>query len=353
MRERLSGFVPRLRGPGKAFVTLALPAWFEIGSLIVLIGILALDLVVAYKHARVPSARECAVWVAIYVTAALAFALAILLIGDAEHAGEFVAGWLTEYSLSIDNLFVFVLIMARFAVPAASQQRVLMVGILIALVLRAVFIVLGAQLIANFSWVFYLFGAFLFFTAVQQVRGSGGEQPSGDNALTRFARRHLRLSSEFDGARMRTSVDGRRAFTPMVLVILALGSADLLFALDSIPAIYGITESPFIVFAANLFALMGLRQLYFLLGHLLNRLAYLKYAIAAILAFIGVKLVLHAMHENELPFVNGGQPLTWAPQIGTMTSLVVIIAVMTVAVVASVIRLRRDAVGSGKVQDAA
>ena len=319
---------------------LALPAWFEIASLVVLLLILAFDLLIVFRRPHIPSPVESALWVTFYVALALVFALLMLLVGDAEHAGQFLAGWLTEYSLSIDNLFVFVIIMARFAVPRTYQQEVLMVGILLALVLRGIFIVLGASLIATFSWIFYIFGVFLLYTAVSQAFGNHEEEGGPDSWFVRFMRTHLRVSGQYEGFRLRTTVAGRRMFTPLIIVFLALGTTDLLFALDSIPAIFGITTSPFIVFAANVFALMGLRQLYFLLGHLLEKLAYLKYGIAFILAFIGVKLVFHAMHENEVPWINGGRPIAWAPEISTWTSLVVILAAMVVATIASLVKLR-------------
>lgn len=319
---------------------LALPFWFEAGSLIILVLILVADLLIVLKRPHVPSALECALWVGFYVLLALIFAGCILLLGDGEHAGQFLAGWLTEYSLSIDNLFVFVLIMARFAVPRKLQQEALMVGIIIALVLRGIFILLGAQLIENFSWIFYIFGAFLLFTAVQQTLGNHDDDSNQDSRFIRFARRHLRLSTEFDGSKLRTTLDGRRVFTPMLMVFLAIGSTDLLFALDSIPAIFGITTSPFLVFTANIFALMGLRQLYFLLGHLLKKLEYLKYGIGVILAFIGVKLVFHALHENQVIFINGGNPVEWAPEINTWTSLAVIVGAMAIATIASLVKMR-------------
>jgi tellurite resistance protein TerC len=318
---------------------LALPVWFEIGSMVVLLLILAADLLLVIRRPHVPTLRECAVWVGFYVGLALVFAVLMLVIGDGEHASQFIAGWLTEYSLSVDNLFVFVIIMARFAVPAKLQQEVLMIGIVIALVLRGIFIVLCAQLIENFSWIFYLFGAFLLFTAYRQVFGGEPEEEgTKDNFVIRMIRRRVRLTNTFEGSKLRTVVDGRRMFTPMLIVFLAIGSTDLIFALDSIPAIFGITQSPFIVFTANIFALMGLRQLYFLLGGLLTRLHYLKHGVAVILAFIGVKLVLHAMHVNELPFVNGGQSIEWAPEIDTVTSLFVILGTMALATIASLIR---------------
>ena len=320
----------------------ALPLWFEIGSLVVLTLILAADLLIVFKRPHVPSMREASLWVVFYVGLALVFALLMLILGDAEQAGQFLAGWLTEYSLSIDNLFVFVIIMARFSVPRKYQQEVLIVGIIIALVLRGIFILLGAQLIENFSWIFYIFGAFLLYTAVHQAVAKEPDADEAENGLIRYLRRHMNISSTFDGSKLRTLVDGKKVFTPMLIVLLAIGTTDLVFALDSIPAIFGITTSPFIVFTANVFALMGLRQLYFLLGGLLERLEYLKYGIAFILFFIGVKLVFHALHNNEVFFINGGEGVAWAPEIDTWTSLGVIVVAMAVATVASLIKARRD-----------
>ena len=324
-------------------MTVALPLWFEIGSLVVLTLILVADLLIVFKRPHVPSIREASLWVAFYVTLALIFALLMLIFAGGEYAGQFLAGWITEYSLSIDNLFVFVIIMARFSVPRKYQQEVLMVGIIIALVLRGIFILLGAQLIENFSWIFYIFGAFLLYTAVHQVLSKEPEDDGTESGLIRYLRRHMNISSAFDGAKVRTVIDGKKFFTPMLIVFIAIGTTDLIFALDSIPAIFGITTSPFIVFTANIFALMGLRQLYFLLGGLLERLEYLKYGIAFILFFIGVKLVFHALHENEVPFINGGQGVAWAPDIGTWTSLAVILASMAVATIASLIKASHDA----------
>jgi tellurite resistance protein TerC len=321
---------------------LALPLWFEITSIVVLCLILAADLLLALRRPHVPKPVEAGVWIAFYSALAVLFALLLFWMGDSEHAGQFLAGWLTEYSLSIDNLFVFIVIMGRFAVPVRYQQEALMVGILIALVLRGVFIVIGAGLIENFSWIFYVFGAFLIYTAYTQAFGHPEAEGGKDTGFVRFARKHLRVRDEYNGAKLRVTVDGKRFFTPMILVFLALGTTDLLFALDSIPAIFGITTSPFLVFAANIFALMGLRQLYFLLGHLVERLEYLKYGIAAILLFIGVKLALHAMHQNEVPFINGGHPVEWAPEIGTWASLGFIALAMLVATMASLTKLWVD-----------
>ncbi|MCU1577083.1 MAG: tellurium resistance protein TerC [Leifsonia sp.] len=317
-----------------------LPLTFELVSLVVLVLVLVADLLIVFKRPHIPSARESTLWVSFYIALALLFALLMFVFGGAEHAGQFLAGWLTEYSLSIDNLFVFVVIMARFAVPRKYQQEVLMIGIVIALVFRGVFIVLGAQLIASFGWIFYLFGAFLLYTAVHQALSKQDAEGEEDNSIIRLLRHRLRISTEYEGFKLRTMVEGRRMLTPLVIVLIALGTTDLLFALDSIPAIFGITTSPFIVFTANIFALMGLRQLYFLLGHLLERLAYLKYGIALILGFIGVKLVFHAMHTNEVPFLNGGHPIEWAPEIDTWTSLAVIVATMVIATIASLVKMR-------------
>ena len=323
-------------------VELQLPLWFEATSIVVLILIVIADLILAYKRPHIPSTRESALWVGFYVLLALIFAVLMFFFAGADHAGQFIAGWLTEYSLSIDNLFVFVIIMARFSVPRKYQQEVLMVGIIIALVLRAIFIILGAQLIEHFSWIFYIFGAFLLYTAIRQAFENSDDMEEKESGLIRLLRKRVPITDEFDGSKLRTVVDGKKVLTPMIIVFLAIGSTDLIFALDSIPAIFGITQSAFIVFTANVFALMGLRQLYFLLGDLIDKLVYLKYGIAFILAFIGVKLVAHALHENELPFINGGKGIEWAPEISTLMSLGVIVVSMAVAVAASLIKIRLD-----------
>ncbi len=322
-------------------MTTVLPLWFEIGSMVVLLTILVIDLLLILKRPHVPSMREASLWVGFYVLLALIFAGAMFLLGDQQHGVEFLAGWLTEYSLSIDNLFVFVMILASFKVPYAYQQRALMIGIVLALIFRGLFILAGAALIEQFVWIFYIFGAWLIWTAWGQVK-HGDDAQSEETLFVRLVKKVVPISDHYDGGKLRTTVDGTRMFTPFLLVLVSLGTTDLLFALDSIPAIFGITQSPFIVFTANVFALMGLRQLYFLLGGLLERLVYLKYGISAILAFIGVKLVLHALHENELPFINGGQPVP-VPEINTWLSLGFIVAAMTIATVASVVKVRRDA----------
>jgi tellurite resistance protein TerC len=321
---------------------LELPLAFEIGSYAVLILIIVADLVHAYRRPHIPTTKESGLWVAFYVGLALVFAVVMFFVGGAEHAGQFIAGWLTEYSLSIDNLFVFVIIMARFSVPRKYQQEVLMVGIILALIFRGIFIVAGAAIIEQFSAVFYLFGLFLIYTAFNQAFTNHDDEEETENKLIAFLRKRIAITDDYDGAKIRTVVDGKKIFTPILIVFIAIGTTDIVFALDSIPAIFGITQSPFIVFAANIFALMGLRQLYFLLGDLIDKLVYLKYGIAFILAFIGVKLFFHALHENELPFINGGEHVSWAPEINTWTSLAVIIASMAVATIASLLKIRRD-----------
>lgn len=320
-----------------------IPVRFEIGSFVVLSLILIADLLIVVKRPHVPSPKESGLWVAFYVTLALIFAGLMAAFVGPVAGGEFIAGWLTEYSLSIDNLFVFVIIMAQFAVPKKMQQEVLMVGIILALLLRGAFILVGAALIENLSWIFYIFGIFLLITAAQQAFSGREDDEARESTLIRFLRKRIAITEGFHGMKMRTVVDGRKLWTPLLIVFIAIGTTDLIFAIDSIPAIFGITQSPFIVFTANIFALMGLRQLYFLLGHLVDKLVYLKYGIAFILAFIGVKLTLHALHENELFFINGGEPVP-VPEIGTITSLVVIVIAMAVAVVASLVKMRRDGI---------
>ena len=321
---------------------LTIPLWFEIATYVGLALVLGFDIFWAYRRPHIPSTRESGMWIGFYVALALVFAALLFFFDGPEHAGQFVAGWLTEYSLSIDNLFVFLIMKGRFSVPRKYQQELLMAGIIIALVLHGVFIVVGAVIIEQFSAVFYLFGLFLIYTAWNQAFTGHEDEAETENKLIGFLRKRIAITERFDGAKLRTTVDGRRVFTPVLIVLIALGTTDLVFALDSIPAIFGITQEPFLVFTANVFALMGLRQLYFLLGDLVDRLVYLKYSIAFILAFIGVKLFFHALHENELPFINGGEHVEWAPEISTFVSLGVIVGAMAVAVIASMIKLRRD-----------
>ncbi|MET0994741.1 MAG: TerC family protein [Mycobacterium sp.] len=304
----------------------------------VTIAVLLFDVIVIGRRPHEPTMRECAIALSIYIGLAVLFAAWVWYFHGSQFGVEFIAGWLTEYSLSVDNLFIFLIIMASFNVPREYQQQALLVGIVLALIFRGIFIALGAVAINQFSWIFYIFGAFLVYTAVNLVRDTEHED-DGDNAVVRFARSHLSFCDKWDGLKLWIKEDGKRLMTPMFLVILALGSTDLLFALDSIPAIYGLTSEPYLVFTANVFALMGLRQLYFLLGNLLKRLVYLSQGLAFILFFIGVKLILHALHENELPFINGGEHVS-VPEIPTLLSLGVIVVTLVITTVASLMRTR-------------
>jgi tellurite resistance protein TerC len=323
---------------------LIVSAWVWIATLIALVAVLAVDLLIIGRRPHEPSMKESGGWVTLYVGLAILFGIGVWVTAGGKYAGEFYTGWLTEYSLSVDNLFVFVIIMARFAVPRQFQQKVLLIGIVLALVMRGLFIAAGAALIAQFSWVFYIFGAFLVYTAITLLKGGeNDEEDFKENILIRWAKRALPVSSSFgDGRMMTASSTGKRLFTPMLIVMIAIGTTDLLFALDSIPAIFGITKEPYLVFTANVFALMGLRQLYFLLGGLLERLVFLNYGLAAVLAFIGVKLFLEALHTNSLPFINGGDGVHWAPEIPIWLSLLVILGTLGLATVASLAKSSRD-----------
>ncbi|AZH82501.1 TerC family protein [Plantibacter sp. PA-3-X8] len=313
---------------------------------IITIGVTILFFVYEFfAHVRKPhepTIAESARWSIFYVSLALLFGVGIGLVSGWTYGGEYFAGYLTEKALSIDNLFVFLIVMAGFAVPKAYQQKVLMIGIIIALIMRGAFIAVGAALIENYSWIFYLMGALLLFLAYRQAFGSHESDPANGKVVG-FARRILPITDTYHGDRLSVRIDGKRFFTPMLLTIVAIGFVDLVFAVDSIPAIYGLTEQAYIVFTANAFALMGLRQLFFLIGGLLERLVYLAQGLAVILAFIGVKLVFHALHVNELPFINGGQHIDWIPDIPIWFSLLFIAATITVATVASLAKTRRDA----------
>jgi tellurite resistance protein TerC len=318
------------------------PTWVWTVTLGVLVVMLAVDLVIVGRRPHEPSMRESSLWVTFYVVLALIFGVGVWITAGPTYAGEFYAGWLTEYSLSVDNLFVFVIIMGNFAVPRQFQQKVLLIGIVLALVMRGGFIAAGAALISQFSWVFYIFGAFLLYTAINLARQSHGENEDEgftENILIRWSRRALPVATTFDSGTMTTrTADGRRMFTPMLIVMIAIGTTDLIFALDSIPAIFGITSEPYLVFTANVFALMGLMQLFFLLGGLLQRLVYLNLGLAVVLGFIGVKLVLEALHGNEVPFINGGEHVSWAPEVPIWLSLTIILGTLAVATVASLLR---------------
>ncbi|MEU3553006.1 TerC family protein [Streptomyces fragilis] len=280
------------------------------------------------------SVKEAGIWTAVWIGLACLFGLGLLVFAGGAPAGEFFAGFVTEKSLSVDNLFVFVLIMAKFAVPSHLQQRVLLIGVLIALVLRAVFIAAGAAIIASFSWVFYIFGAFLIYTAwklIQEARSGNSEEEYEENRLLKAAERRFGVADRYHGTKLFIRENGKRVMTPMMVVILAIGTTDVLFALDSIPAIFGLTQDPYIVFTANAFALMGLRQLYFLIGGLLEKLVHLSYGLSVILGFIGVKLVLHALHESGVH----------VPEISIPVSLGVICTVLVVTTITSLMANRK------------
>jgi tellurite resistance protein TerC len=302
------------------------------------IAVLVFDVVVIGRRPHEPTRRECAIALSIYVGLAVLFGLWVWFFHGGTYGVEFFAGWLTEYSLSVDNLFLFMLIMASFNVPKQYQQQALLVGIVLALVFRGIFIALGAVAIQQFSWVFYIFAGFLVYTAITLMRDTNRDD-GAENAVVRFARTHLGTTDKWDGLKLYLKEGSKRVMTPMFIVIVALGSTDIVFALDSIPAIYGLTNEPYLVFTANLFALMGLRQLYFLLGGLLRRLVYLSVGLAFILGFIGVKLFLHALHENKVPFINGGEHVD-VPEIPTLLSLGVIVVTLVITTVASLYKSR-------------
>jgi len=309
-------------------------AW--VVTLVAIVAVISLDFVIVARNPHEPSLREASGWVSFYVALALAFGVGLAAFAGGRSSGEFFAGWLTEYSLSIDNLFVFIIIMSRFAVPRQYQQKVLLVGVGLALAMRGIFIALGAEAISRFDWIFYVFGAFLIYTAWKLLR-SDEENEFEENRVLRTMRRVLPTTQDYQGAALTARVDGRRLVTPMLIVMIAIGTTDLLFALDSIPAIFGLTQEAYLVFTANAFALMGLRQLYFLIGGLLDRLVYLSYGLSVVLGFIGVKLILEALHH---------QGVGWAPEVPILVSLGVIVGTLGVTAVASLAKTSRDAKSS-------
>jgi tellurite resistance protein TerC len=321
-------------------VNVSLWGWgLTLGGLVALIFV---DLIVVDRgKPRTFTLRQAGAWVALYVTLAITFGLGMAVFAGGSPAGQFFAGYLTEYSLSIDNLFIFYVILGRFAVPKVHQHKVLLIGIAIALLLRGVFIAAGAAAISAFEWVFFIFGAFLIWTAFTLLRGHDdpNEEQFTENIMLRWSRRLLPSTEDYDGAKVVTRRNGRLLVTPLLIVMIAIGTTDLLFALDSIPAIFGLTKEPYIVFTSNAFALMGLRQLYFLLGGLVERLVYLDKGLSFILAFIGVKLVLEALHTYDV---------SWAPEIPIWLSLAVIVGTMAVTTAASLFHGRRSAKASAK-----
>lgn len=310
-------------------------------TFIVFIVFFVVDLFVIGRKPHVPSTRECVQHISFFVVAALIFGGLLWYFAGSKPAVEFYSGWLTEYSLSIDNLFVFVIIISNFAVPKKLQKYVLSVGITVALVLRGLFILVGAAIISRFTWVFFLFGAFLIYTAVKLVvGGEDDDEEYHENALIHMLRKVVKVTDTYDGEHLRTTIAGVRYWTPMLIVFLTIGTTDVMFAFDSIPAIFGLTKDPFIVFSSNVFALLGLQQLYFLLGALLDKLVYLPAGLSIVLGFIGVKLIMEALHGNSLPFINGGHPISQVPEIPTWLSLAVIILAIGGAAIASIIKMR-------------
>jgi tellurite resistance protein TerC len=311
-------------------------------TLVFVFGLFLVDFVHAKRNPHEVGMREAGMWTVVYITLAVIFGLTLnfwgpeqseqALASDGGWTLQYLAGYITEKSLSVDNLFVFVLIFSAFAVPKRYQQEVLMIGIVIALILRLIFILVGAAALAQFSWLFYFFGAFLIWSAVKLITNHGVEGDPADNKIVKTAERVIPTTSEYHGGKFFAKIDGRRVATPLFLVVIAIFVADLMFAMDSIPAIFGLTSEPYIVFTANAFALMGLRPMFFLLDGLLDRLVYLTYGLAVILGFIGVKLLLHALHESGFD----------VPEIGTFQSLVVIIGVLVITVLASLWKIRRD-----------
>jgi tellurite resistance protein TerC len=314
-------------------VDVSLTVWLL--TVAALCALVAADFFIGRKPHDV-SIKEAGTWTVVWVVLACLFGVGLFLYGGAKPTGEFFAGYVTEKSLSVDNLFVFVLIMGKFAVPSQYQQRVLMVGVVMALVLRAGFIAAGAAIISTFSWVFYLFGAFLIWTAwklVQDARKDGHDEEYEENKLLKMVEKRFGVADRYHGTKLWIQENGKRVMTPMLVVMLAIGSTDVLFALDSIPAIFGLTQDPYIVFTANAFALMGLRQLYFLLGGLLRKLVHLSYGLSIILGFIGVKLFLHALHESGVH----------VPEISIPVSLGVICAVLIVTTITSLRASKKQA----------
>lgn len=318
------------------------PAWMWIATIVGLLVLLAVDLVIVDRKPHEVTIGEAARWVVFYVAMAALFGVGIWYFSGGQYATEFFAGYITEYSLSVDNLFIFLIIMTTFKVPAIHQHKVLLIGILLALVMRGIFIAAGAALISQFSWVFFIFGAFLIYTGWQLARENHDEEEEyKENLMLRMVRKVFPVTDDFHGSNSFIKIDGKRYVTPMFIVMVAIGSTDLLFALDSIPAIFGLTKEPFLVFTANAFALMGLRQLYFLLGGLLAKLVYLSIGLSVILGFIGVKLILEALHTNSLSFLNGGEPFH-VPTIGIEVSLSVIVGVLAITTIASLLKVKRD-----------
>ncbi|HEV2128328.1 MAG TPA: TerC family protein [Thermomicrobiales bacterium] len=322
---------------------MSVPMWVWAATVIGVAALLIFDFYSHVKTPHEPTLKEAGIWSTVYIAGALVFGAGLWWVWGSDHGLEYFAGFLTEKSLSVDNLFVFLLIMSTFAVPRQYQQKVLLIGVAIAIVMRGVFIALGAAIIENFSWIFYIFGIFLLYTGWKLMESpEEAEEEYEENAFIRLMRRIWPVTDGYVEDKMFLVRHGRRMITPMAIVMLAIGSTDLLFAFDSIPAIFGLTQEPYIVFTANAWALLGLRQLYFLLGGLLERLVYLAYGLAFILIWIGIKLIIHALHENEVPFINDGEHVTIIPEIPTWLSLIVITLTIALAAIFSIRKTNRE-----------
>jgi tellurite resistance protein TerC len=308
------------------------PLWFVV--IAVVVGLVSFDYVINVRRTRSSTLRDAAVWSAVYAGIAVAFGVGVCIFGGISMSVEYFACYVSNEALSIDNLFIFLYIVSSFAVPRIAQQKVLLFGIVLALVTRTGFVVIGAAFITIFDWAFYVFGILLLILAVNLAKRSGSDSSGTDTVVGRLAGRLSRTWENYDGDRLCAARDGRRVMTPMLVVVIAIGAADLLFAFDSTPALFGLSQNVYLVFSATALSLLGLRQLYFLLDGLLDRLVYLSYGLAAILAFIGANLVLHALHDNNIPFVNGGNPVP-VGEVSTTTSLAVIIAVLGITTAAS------------------
>ena len=297
-----------------------------------ILALIVIDLLTVSKKPHEVMFKEAAGWSIFYIGIAIAFGVWVWQSAGSQFGTEYFAAYLVEKSLSVDNLFVFIIILAQFKVPSIYHQRVLMFGVILALVLRAIFIAVGAAALAAFSFTFVIFGAILIWTGVGLFKHWDEDPTPEDNFLVKVIRKRVAMTDKFDGSKAFTKIDGKRIATPMFTVLIAIASTDLLFALDSIPATFGVTEEPFLVFTANAFALLGLRALYFLLKGLLDKLIYLSLGLSIILMFIGVKLIMTYLHE------------TWTqiPKIPTLTSLAVIGAILVISTVASLIKSKKD-----------
>jgi len=311
-------------------MSVTLTTWFLVIG--VILALIVVDLLTVSRKPHEVKFKEAATWSIFYIAIAIGFGVWVWQTAGSQFGTEYFAAYLVEKSLSVDNLFVFIIILAQFKVPSIYHQRVLMFGVLLALVLRGIFIAVGAAALAAFSFTFVIFGAILIWTGIGLFKHWDEDPSPEDNFLVKFIRKRIAMSDEFDGSKAFTKVNGKRIATPMFTVMIAIASTDLLFALDSIPATFGVTQEPFLVFAANAFALLGLRALYFLLKGLLDKLVYLSLGLSFILIFIGVKLILTYVHEvwNEVP------------KIPTLTSLSVIGLILVVSTAASLIKVKRD-----------